>query len=88
MRKHTTEEIMAMTQLIEESINELLSNLFGESHLDARRLVKTFDYKIVEILDMPYGGTLAPEEIAQMILSEVDLNRYFPQDEAAACSLA
>lgn len=72
MSKHTDEEIVGMLRLTEKSLAKYLSGKYDTITYPtdrARDLVEKFKNIIIDILDKPHGGTFAPEELAQIILS-------------------
>ncbi|WNR44233.1 hypothetical protein [Paenibacillus roseipurpureus] len=72
MSKHTDEEIIGMLRLTEKSLAKYLSRKYetiADPSDTARDLVASFKNIFIDILDKPHGGTFAPEELAQIILS-------------------
>jgi len=65
MPRNSNKDNKRMFEIIENSIKFILNHMkidTSTSDMLARRIEK--------LLDMPYGGTLAPEEIAQVLVSE------------------
>jgi len=66
------EELEKMLQLIQKSVEFILL----QTGVD-KKVIRTVSFKlikdnrdnIIDLLDMPYGGTLSPEEIAQSIVA-------------------
>lgn len=94
-QKHSQEEIEGMLQLIEDSLKYLCryNGDFFNKNIDEAvgNLMKKYKVKIVEILNKPHGGTLAPEEIAEIILTQEVYKRHIERrysEEAAATSTA
>ena len=73
--KHSLDEIHAMSELIRIDLIELLVTL-GKNQKEAevlsREITNINITWIKEILDMPHGGTLSPNEIAEILLNQYD----------------
>ena len=89
--KHSDQELEAMLILIKESLIELYGHLKlpkETSHeASANKLVKVYREEINKLLDQPHGGTLSPEEIAEIILAQELYYNGDLHEEAAATSL-
>ncbi len=87
MRKHTKTEVLRMTELVRE---ELIGILIGLGHgtvkadLLADAIIKENEESFRKVLDMPHGGTLPPDELADMILSQYVYKRHGRFSEEAA----
>lgn len=81
---YNEDEIKGMQKLIRESIKEYLS-IMGYKNVNhtSDRLVKDNRSRIIQLLNKPMGGTLAPEEIAEMLIIQ-DLRKRNNTEEAAA----
>ena len=92
MTKHTEQEVLGMLELVEENIELILRQLGVDNKKISRlgkHLIKLNKNKINELLDMPSGGTLPPEELAQMVvLNHInDLKKHSSEAAAAATYL-
>lgn len=87
LEKHTKEEVQGMLALIESSIEDLYRQLNSDKTIEenpekkASMLISKYRLNIEEILNKPYGGTLAPEEMAEIIFSQETHNNS--SEEAA-----
>lgn len=84
INNYNEDEILGMQELIRESVREYL-NIMGYKNVDhtSDRLVKANRTRIIQLLNKPMGGTLAPEEIAEMLIIQ-DLRKRNKTEEAAA----
>jgi phosphopantetheine adenylyltransferase len=82
--KHSNEEIKGMIDLITKSLEELIECLDKKHEITAEMLIPKYRDHIEEIINKPYGGTLAPEEIAEIIVSQELLPKRHFTEEAAA----
>lgn len=95
MENHTNEELHGMLFLIESGIVELYDRLElnlekrqdGNSEQVAKSLIAKHKANIQSLLNKPYGGTLAPEEIAEMILVQ-EYHPKYKSEEAATNAIA
>lgn len=90
MRKHTQVEVLRMAELVRDEMTEILIGL-GQQNTRARALADSIirDYlgSLRNILDMPYGGTLSPDELAEMMLSQYVYKHHGHNEEEAAAAL-
>ncbi|OXS58130.1 hypothetical protein B0G93_11510 [Bacillus sp. V-88] len=87
VNNHSEEEIEGMQELICQSIREYLTAM-GFPNVDhlSKCLVENNKNNIIDILNKPLGGTLAPEEIAEMLIVQ-DLLKQNNSEEAASVPL-
>jgi len=90
MKKHTRVEIIKMTELIRSDLIELLLDL-GQEKETAKVIAETIIREGMDnlqvTLDMPYGGTLSPDELAEMMLTQYVIRRHGHFNEEAAAAL-
>ena len=73
MPRNSNKDNKRMFEIIENSIKFILNHMkidTSTSDMLARDILRKNSRRIEKLLDMPYGGTLAPEEIAQVLVSE------------------
>lgn len=89
MRKYTDSELKRTEELVWLELVDLLHRL-GQSNLEARANANTLlQYnleRLKQILNMPHGGSLSPEELAEMLLSH-HIHNCQSGEEAAAANL-
>ena len=86
-RVSNDKDFKEMLNLISKSLTEQLIRI-GVKREDAQKestvLVKKYRHKIYKVIHMPYGGTLPPEELAEMVLVNSAGTIKKQRDEAAA----
>ena len=89
MKKHTRVEVLKMAELIQLELVELLLDL-GQAKEKANVIAGTIIREGMDhlqaTLDMPYGGTLSPEELAEMMLTQFVFRRHGHFNEEAAAT--
>jgi hypothetical protein len=90
MRKHTQAEVDRMADLVRDELVKLLISI-GQRSTKSKVLANTIIKENLEnlnnILDMPHGGALSPDELAEMVLSQYVYKRQGLYDEEAAAAL-
>jgi len=90
MKKHTQVEILKMTELVRSDLIELLLDL-GQGKEKAKVIAETIIRESIdslqETLDMPYGGTLSSDELAEMMLTQYVFRRHGHFNEEAAAAV-
>lgn len=87
MRKHTRAEVYSMAIFVKDAMVQLLGTMgveFNKAHILATKIIQESIEGLNEILDMPHGGSLAPEEIAEMLLSQYVYEQQGETNEEAA----
>lgn len=91
MEKHTEGEVYRMADLVKDELIRLLISLgqsSAKSKVLANVIIKENFENLNSILDMPHGGTLSPDELAEMVLSQYVYQRKgLCNEEAAATTL-
>lgn len=90
MRKHTQVEVHRMAELVRSEMVQILIGL-GQRNVKAKVLadliIRDNEESLRNILDMPHGGTLSPDELAEMMLSQYIYKHHGRDDEEAAAAL-
>jgi DNA repair protein RadC len=90
MKKHTQAEITKMVELVRSELIELLLDL-GQGKEKAKVFAETIIRESMDnlqaTLDMPYGGTLSPDELAEMMLTQYVYRRHGHINEEAAAAV-
>jgi hypothetical protein len=71
MKDYNKEELELHFRMIQECLEESLKNLklgLGDPRNLSQDLLEKYKQDVMNILDMPFGGTLSPGEYAEMIL--------------------
>jgi|HigsolmetaGSP11D_1036233.scaffolds.fasta_scaffold52583_1 DNA repair protein RadC len=89
MSKHTQDEIVKMAKLVKTELVSLLLDLGQEKErakVIAESIIREGMDSLQATLDMPYGGTLPPDELAEMMLTQYVIRRqgHFSEEAAAA----
>lgn len=86
MRKHTDSELNRTAELVWLELVDLLHRL-GQSNVEARsnaNAILHYNFgRLKHLLNMPHGGSLSPEELAEMLLSHHIQNRQSGEEAAA-----
>lgn len=89
MKKHTRIEILKMAELIRADLIELLHEM-GQTK-DTQRIAETILKEnmtfLQKTLDMPHGGSLSPDELAEMMLAQSVERRGGHYNQEAAATL-
>jgi hypothetical protein len=83
--QHTETEIEEMKKLILDSLHDYNRQMDFLDFIPDKLLVK-YDRNIRSILNQAHGGSLSPEEIAEMILVK-EFNPKINTEEAAATNV-
>ncbi|MEC0140931.1 hypothetical protein P4H94_29250 [Paenibacillus macerans] len=90
MIKHTQAEVLKMAELVSSELVALLLDL-GQGKEKAKVIAETIIRESMDnlraTLDMPYGGTLSPYELAEMMLTQYVYKRRGHFDEEAAAAV-
>lgn len=92
MRDHTQPEVYRTATLVTDALVNLLNDLrprITQPEVRASKIMNENMDVLIQILNMPHGGALSPDELAEMVLSHyVFKHKGVYNEEAAATLLA